>query len=149
MSGKIFISYRRDDSSPWAGRLSDRLSNQFPSNEIFMDVDSVDLGEDFVNTIEKTVGSCDVLIAVIGKGWLTSRDQEGKRRLENSEDYVRTEIATALRRGIRVIPVLVEGASMPRAGDLPDDLKALSRRNALQLSHDRFRGDSERLVSAV
>jgi TPR repeat protein len=149
MSGKIFISYRRDDSSPWAGRLSDRLSNQFPSNEIFMDVDSVDLGEDFVNTIEKTVGSCDVLIAVIGKGWLTSRDQEGKRRLENSEDYVRTEIATALRRGIRVIPVLVEGASMPQAGDLPDDLKALSRRNALQLSHDRFRGDSERLVSAV
>jgi hypothetical protein len=74
MSGQIFISYRRDDSSAWAGRLSDL----FPSNEIFMDVDSVDLGEDFVNTIEKTVGSCDVLIAVIGKGWLTSGDQEGK-----------------------------------------------------------------------
>ena len=147
MNGQIFISYRRDDSSAWAGRLGDRLSNQFPSNQIFMDVDSVELGEDFVNTIEKTVGSCDVLIAVIGNGWLISRD--GKRRLENSEDYVRIEIATALERDIRLIPVLVDGASMPQPGDLPDDLKALARRNALQLSHDRFRTDSDRLASAV
>jgi hypothetical protein len=149
MNGQIFISYRRDDSSGWAGRLSDRLSTHFPSNQIFMDVDSVDLGEDFVKTIEQTVGSCDVLIAVIGKGWLTSCDQEGQRRLDNQEDFVRIEIATALKRDIRVIPVLVEGASMPRSGDLPDDLKALVRRNALQLSHDRFRTDSERLASAV
>src|SRR5271166_1025473 len=149
MSGKIFINYRRDDSSAWAGRLSDRLSKHFPSNQIFMDVDSVDLGEDFVKTIEQTVGSCDVLITVIGKGWLTSCDQEGQRRLDNPEDFVRIEIATALKRDIRVIPVLVDGASMPRPGDLPDDLKALVRRNALQLSHDRFRTDSERLASAV
>jgi hypothetical protein len=88
-----------------------------------------------------------VLIAVIGNGWLISRD--GKRRLENSEDYVRIEIATALERDIRLIPVLVDGASMPQPGDLPDDLKALARRNALQLSHDRFRTDSDRLASAV
>jgi hypothetical protein len=149
MRGQIFISYRREESSAWAGRLSDRLSNHFPSNQIFMDVDSVDLGEDFVKTIEKTVGSCDVLIAVIGKGWLISCDQEGQRRLDNPEDFVRIEIATALKRDIRVIPVLVDGASMPRSGDLPDDLKALVRRNALQLSHERFRTDSERLASAV
>ena len=149
MSGQIFISYRREESSAWAGRLSDRLSNHFPSNQIFMDVDSVDLGEDFVKTIEKTVGSCDVLIAVIGKGWLISCDQEGQRRLDNPEDFVRIEIATALKRDIRVIPVLVDGASMPRSGDLPDDLKALVRRNALQLSHERFRTDSERLAFAV
>ena len=96
-----------------AGRLSDHLSKHFPSNQIFMDVDSVDPGEDFVKTIEQTVGSCDVLIAVIGKGWLTSSDQEAQRRLENPEDFVRIEIATALRRDIRVIPVLVEGALMP------------------------------------
>jgi len=149
MNGQIFISYRREESSAWAGRLSDRLSNHFPSNQIFMDVDSVDLGEDFVKTIEKTVGSCDVLIAVIGKGWLSSCDQEGQRRLDNPEDFVRIEIATALKRDIRVIPVLVAGASMPRSRDLPDDLKALVRRNALQLSHERFRTDSERLASAV
>jgi hypothetical protein len=149
MSGQIFISYRREDSSAWAGRLSDRLSNHFPSNQIFMDVDSVDLGEDFVKTIEETVGSCDVLIAVIGKGWLSSSDQEGQRRLDSPEDFVRVEIATALKREIRVIPVLVEGVSMPQYRDLPDDLKPLVRRNALQLSHDRFCTDSERLVSAV
>jgi hypothetical protein len=149
MTGQIFISYRSEDSSAWAGRLSDRLSNHFPSNQIFMDVDSVDLGDDFVKTIEKTVGSCDVLIAVIGKGWLSSSDQEGQRRLDNPEDFVRIEIATALKRDIRVIPVLVDGVSMPRSGDLPDDLKALVRRNALQLSHERFRTDSERLASAV
>jgi hypothetical protein len=129
--------------------LSDHLSDHFSSNQIFMDVDSIDLGEDFVTTIEETVGSCDVLIAVIGKAWLTSSDQEGRRRLDNPEDFVRIEIATALKRGIRVIPVLVDGVEMPRAGDLPDDLKALIRRNALQLSHERFRTDSERLESAI
>ena len=119
MSGQIFISYRREDSSAWAGRLSDHLSNHFPSKQIFMDVDSVDLGEDFAKAIEKTVGSCDVLIAVIGKGWLSSCDQEGKRRLDNPDDFVRIEIATALKREIRVIPVLVDGTSMPRSTTFP------------------------------
>jgi formylglycine-generating enzyme required for sulfatase activity len=149
MNGQIFISYRREDSAASAGRLFDRLSNYFPSNQIFMDVDSIDLGENFVKTIAGTVGSCDVLIAVIGKGWLTSRDQEGQRRLDNPDDFVRLEIATALKRNIRVIPVLVDGALMPQSRDLPDDLKTLVQRNALLLSHDRFRTDSERLVAAV
>ncbi len=149
MAGQIFITYRREDSSAWAGRLSDRLSNHFPSNQIFMDVDSIDLGEDFAKTIEETVGSCDLLIAVIGKGWLTATDEDGARRLDNPENFVRIEIATALERGIRVIPVLVDGASMPRSRDLPDQLQSLVRRQALQLSHDRFRTDSERLASAV
>ena len=149
MSGQIFISYRREDSSAWAGRLSDNLSIRFPSNQIFMDVDSVGLGEDFLKKIEETVGSCDVLIAVIGKGWLSSLDQEGQRRLDNPDDVVRIEIATALKRDILVIPVFVDGASMPQSRDLPDDLKALIRRNALPLSHGSFRTDSERLASAV
>jgi formylglycine-generating enzyme required for sulfatase activity len=149
MSGQIFISYRREESAASAGRLFDRLSNYFPANQIFMDVDSIDLGENFVKTIGETVGSCDVLIAVIGKGWLTSRDQEGQRRLDNPDDFVRLEIATALKRDIRVIPVLVDGASMPQPRDLPEDLKTLVHRNALVLSHDRFRPDSERLVAAV
>lgn len=90
-----------------------------------------------------------MLIVVIGKRWLMSCDQEGKRQLENPEDFVLIEIATALKRDIRVIPVLVENASMPRSGDLPDDLKSLVRRQALAVSHDRFRADSERLIGTL
>jgi TIR domain/SIR2-like domain len=146
--GHIFINYRRDDSSAWAGRLYDRLSSRFASSQIFMDVD-LDAGIDFVQAIGESVGSCDVLIAVIGKGWLTSCDQEGQRRLDDPEDFLRVEIVTALKRGIRVIPVLVDGASMPRSRDLPEDLKSLRSRNALEVSHNRFRADSERLINAV
>jgi hypothetical protein len=149
MSGQIFISYRRDDSAGFAGRLYDRLHDRLPQNKIFIDVDSINPGIDFVEAIEKSVGACDVLIAVIGKHWLISADEEGRRRLDNPKDFVRTEIATALKRGIRVIPVLVEGASIPRDNDLPDDLKALARRQALGVSHDRFRADADRLVGAV
>jgi hypothetical protein len=90
-----------------------------------------------------------VLIAVIGKHWLLSSDGEGKRRLDNPEDFVRVEIATALKRNIRVIPVLVDGASIPRSSDLPDDLKLLARRNALEFSHSRFNADFGRLVAAI
>ena len=130
MSGKIFINYRREDSSAWAGRLSDHLSAHFPQSQIFMDVD-MDLGINFVEEIEKNVGSCDVLIAVIGKHWLISTDEKRRRRLNNPNDFVRLEIATALKRNIRVIPVLVDGASMPPSGQLPEDLKPLAFRNAL------------------
>jgi predicted ATPase len=146
---RIFISYRRDDSSAWAGRLYDRLSERFASHDIFMDVDTLAPGVDFVEALEKSVGSCEVLVAVIGRQWLTVLDEEGKRRLENAEDFVRIEISTALKRGIRVIPVLVEGASMPHPSELPEDLKALARRNAIEVSHTRFRADLERLIGAI
>jgi hypothetical protein len=89
------------------------------------------------------------LIAVIGRRWLSSSEAEGSRRLDNPDDFVRLEIATALKRKIRVIPVLVDGASMPRASDLPDDLKSLVRRNAIEVSHTRFSADSDRLIDAI
>jgi formylglycine-generating enzyme required for sulfatase activity len=148
MSGKIFINYRREDSSAWAGRLSDHLSAHFPQSQIFMDVD-MDLGINFVEEIERNVGSCDVLIAVIGKHWLISTGEKRRRRLGNPNDFVRLEIATALKRNIRVIPVLVDGASMPPSGQLPEDLKQLALRNALNVSHERFRADAERLIGGV
>ena len=146
MNGQIFVSYRREDASYPAGRLYDRLQSRFAAEKIFMDVDSLAPGVDFVEALERSVGACDVLIAVIGKRWLSASDEECNRRLDNPEDFVRVEVATALKRGIRVIPVLVEGALMPRSDQLPDDLKALVRRNALELSHISFRGSNHRLA---
>jgi TIR domain len=112
MSGQIFISYRRDDASYAAGRLHDHISAHFPESQVFIDV-NLDAGIDFVKEIEESVDSSDVLIVVIGRHWLISSDEEGKRRLDNSDDFVRIEIASALKRWIRVIPVLVDGASIP------------------------------------
>jgi hypothetical protein len=149
MSGQIFISYRPDDASSAARRLYDRLSAHCAQNQIFMDADT-DPGSDFVEAIEKNAGTCDVLIAVIGKRWLSAADEAGKRRLDNPEDFVRTEIGTALERGIRVIPVLVDGALMPRSDELPDELKPLARRRAISVNSGRFGDDdSEPLIGAV
>ena len=149
MEGQIFISYRRDDSAASAGRIYDLLGRHFASSDIFMDVDNLAPGVDFVEAIEESVGSCDALIAVIGRQWLNLADEEGGRRVDNPDDFVRVEIRTALMRGIRVIPVLVDGGCMPRARDLPDDLKPLVRRNALEVSHTRFKADCERLIAAL
>ena len=114
-----------------------------------MDIDAIGLGEDFVKEIETTVAKCDVLIAVIGNNWLTSKGDHGDRRLENPEDFVRMEIGAALKRGISVIPVLVDAALMPRAIDLPEDLKSLVRRNALRITDTSFDGDCQRLAAAI
>ncbi len=149
MNGQIFISYRREESR-WSTRsLYDRLCAHFDRKQIFMDIDAIALGDDFVKAIEKTVGECDVLIAVIGARWLISKDEHDGRRLDNPEDFVRREIATALKREIRVIPVLVDGALMPRSTELADDLKPLIRRNALQVTDTGFDDDCRRLVGAI
>ena len=149
MSGQIFISYRREESRWSARSLHDRLRRDFDPKQIFMDIDAIALGEDFVEAIESTVAKCDVLIAMIGNNWLISKDDQGGRRLDNPQDFVRMEIATALKREIRVIPVLVDGALMPRSMELPDDLKPLARRNALQISDTSFDGDCQRMVAAI
>ena len=114
-----------------------------------MDVANLELGVDFVEVIERSVGSCDVLIAVIGKRWLVFPDEEGRRRLDNPDDFVRIEIAAALKRNIRVIPVLVDGALIPPSSELPDDLKLLVGRNMLEVKHNSFAADLGRLVAAL
>jgi TIR domain len=143
---RIFISYRREDSGASAGRLHDRLREQFGHDNFFMDIDTIEPGLDFTAVIERTVASCDVLIALIGRQWLTSTDAAGQRRLDDPEDFVRREIATALRRNIRVIPVLIQDTSMPRAATLPDDLQPLTRRNAVDLSDMHFHRDADQLI---
>ena len=145
----IFISYRRVDSAMAAGRLYDHLSAHFGENSLFMDIDTIEPGEDFVEVLANAVGSCQALIAIIGPDWLSITDEIGRRRLDDPNDFVRLEIAVALERNIRVIPVLVDGASMPLAADLPNELAKLARRNALFISNERFRYDAARLIETL
>jgi hypothetical protein len=146
---KILVSYRREDSAAYAGRLADRLRQHFGADNVFVDIDTIQPGQDFVESIDASVGSCDALVAVIGKTWLSGSDTTGRRRLDNPDDFVRREIATALRRGVAVIPALVGGATMPVASDLPDDLSTLVRRQALEITDTRFHHDADRLIKAL
>ena len=148
MSG-IFISYRRDDSAPYAGRLCDRLGAVFGAEQVFMDVDDIPPGADFSAHIGAKIGGCDALLAVIGKQWLTARNAEDQLRLSDPDDLVSREIALALQRGVVVIPVLVEGAGMPKAAELRGDLKPLAQRNAVTLSDQNFHGDVAKLIKAL
>ena len=107
---RIFISYRREDSAGWTGRLADRLKERFGPVSIFIDIDTIEPGADFTEALRKAVGSCDVLLAVIGPRWSMVTDKTGKPRLHDSSDWIRVEIAAALTRKIRIIPVLVGGA---------------------------------------
>jgi TIR domain len=148
-SGGVFISYRRQESSGLAGRLYDRLAARFGDDQVFMDVDTIAPGVDFAEVITQAVSTCEVLLAVIGPRWLTATDEDGQRRLEDPDDIVRLELAAALERDIRVIPILVEDAEMPRRHELPEELAGLARRNALSLRHESFRADADRLLAAI
>lgn len=145
----IFISYRRADSEGYVGRLYDSLLKYYQPQEIFMDVGSLKAGEAFKARIEQVIPTCQALLAVIGPRWLHIKGKRGKRRLDNPHDFVRLEIATALRHNLLSIPVLIEGAQMPPQADLPSELAALPNFNAHELSHNRFAFDVEHLVSAI
>src|ERR1044071_1152603 len=142
----IFVSYRRDDAAGHAGRLVDRLVEHFGQDRIFMDIDAIEPGEDFITVIENAVGSCNILLAVIGRNWNSA---SGSGRLDNPNDFVRLEVATALRRDIRVVPVLVQRATMPKAQDLPEDLVKLTRRNAVELTDLRWQTDVDQLIGVL
>ncbi|MCB1858334.1 MAG: TIR domain-containing protein [Gammaproteobacteria bacterium] len=145
----IFISYRREDSAGYAGRLYDRLAGHFGSENVFMDVEGIEPGVDFVHAIEKAVTTCRVLIVLIGDRWLSLADGSGRRRLDDPNDFIRIETSTALRRNIRVVPVLLEGTSMPRIDELPDDLEGLSRRQAITVSHKQWEVTTGELIVAL
>ena len=142
----IFISYRREDASAHAGRIFDRLDDRYPG-AVFMDVAGLGPGVHFVRAIEQKLASCHLFIVVIGTSWLRILRQ---RAAEAGEpDYARIEVATALRKGIPVIPLLVQGAQMPRRADLPDDLKALKDHQAVVIDDHEFRDDLGRLIKAI
>src|SRR5215216_4076324 len=147
--GRIFISYRREETGYPAGWLYDRLAERFGEGQVFKDVDSIAPGDDFIEVISTAVGSCDVLLALIGDRWLTITDEDGRHRLENPDDFVRLEIEAALARDVRVIPVLIDGTRMPRADELPPSLAGLVRRQALELSPNQFAFDTNRLLKVL
>jgi hypothetical protein len=149
MSGQIFISYRRDDSGYAAGRLFDRLRERFGRDHVFMDIDTIGLGDNFAEAIDAAIGVCDAVLAVIGRDWLNITDEQGKRRLDAPGDFVRQELAAALARDIPVIPVFVDGAGMPPADSLPDVLVDLRLRNGLEIRHERFDADTNRLIEGL
>lgn len=146
---KVFISYRRDDSAGHAGRVHDRLTREFGRDLLFMDVDAIPLGENFIKILREQVAKCDVLLALIGPNWLTAHDEDGNRRLSNPSDFVRIEIATALLRDIPVIPILLEGSKVPKTDQLPEDLRELSLRNGLDVRHASFHSDMDKLVLSL
>jgi TPR repeat protein len=146
---RVFISYRREDVPGHAGRLYDRLQREFGADNVFIDVDTLLPGDDFVEAIGETLNRCDLMIALIGPRWLTVTDDRGRPRLDDPGDFVRVEIRTALERRIRTVPVLVERAAMPQEQQLPEPLRPLTRRQAMELSDTRWASDVGALVEKV
>src|SRR5579859_6307058 len=149
MGRAIFISYRRDDSEGEAGRLFDDLVRSFGEDSVFMDVSGINPGMDFRKAIDDNVASCGVLLAMIGPTWSAMKNSAGSRRLDDPNDFVRLEIASALSRNIAVIPVLVHDAKMPRPEELPDNLKDLAFRNSVEITHARWNSDVQLLTQAL
>lgn len=145
----IFISYRRDDAQWPAARIFDRLACQFNPGDLFIDVDGIAPGSDFIEALGRHVGKCDALIAVVGRGWTSARGKEGGRRLDDPKDPVRIEIESALNRDISVIPVLIDDTAMPGADELPFSLKSFAHRQSITVKHESFSSDMDRLVRAL
>jgi hypothetical protein len=145
----IFISYRRVGALVHARALFERLRHEFGPNEVFIDLEGVDYGLDFIDILNEQLNGCQVMLAVIDPQWATATDRQGRRRIDREFDYVRVEIVTALGRGIRTVPVLIDGAEMPDASDLPEPLRPLTRRNALMLDFNRFDAEISRLIAVI
>ena len=146
---RIFLSYRREDTAGHAGRLRDALVERFGPGRLFMDLDSIRGGDDFVEALDKAVASCAVVVVVIGRQWVSASDKKGDRRLDNPNDFVRMEVEAALKRGVKVIPALVQEAEMPSEDVLPAPLAKLARRNAVEISDNRWDYDVGRLVEVI
>lgn len=146
---RIFLSYRRADVGGHVGRLADALEQRLGPKQVFHDVTAIDAGRDFLSVIHDALDGCDAALAVIGPGWLTASTPEGKPRLFEPDDYVRLELATVLSRGVTVAPVMVGGAALPTAADLPEELRPLLQRQAIVLRDETWHQDVERLVRSL
>lgn len=149
MRGTIFINYRKDDSSWNALALYNELLKYFPKESIFKDFNTIRPGDDFVESIQKALSHCNVLLVVMSKNWLDVKDRHGNRRINDPDDLVRIEIATAIERNIQVIPVLFDNIPMPTSADLPDNLRSLPRRQFVEIETTRFEADVKKLADAI
>ena len=146
----IFISYRREDSAGYAGRLHEELAERFGTGQVFRDVDTLRAGQDFENAIRRRLEQCDACVVMIGPGWLKSQTADGQRRLGAAGDYVTMEIAAALARpDVPVVPVLVGGAAMPSGAELPEALQSLARRHAFTARDETWEADMDRLAAVL
>jgi hypothetical protein len=146
---RIFLSYRREDTSGHAGRLYDALAERFGDENVFMDVDTIEVGADFAEAITRAVASCDAAIALIGRNWLAAADAQGRRRLDDPNDFVRLELVAALERDVPVVPALVQGAGHPGADELPTPIAPLARRQGVELDDEGWHDDVERLIERL
>lgn len=149
MTTGIFISYRRDDTRQAAGRLADDLGDRLGADRIFRDIEKIELGVDFEEALNQALVNCEIMLVLIGRQWSRITDAQGRRRLEQPNDWIRIEIVSALKRGIRVVPVLVDGADLPPESDLPEDLRPLVRRQALEIEDARWKSDVARLAESL
>jgi hypothetical protein len=146
---RVFISYRREDTAAAAGRVYDRLSRLLKKANVFFDVSTIGGGEDFATRIASGIGRSDAALIFIGDKWLGKSGPKGKARILEPDDYVRAEVREALARPLLVLPVLVFGARMPNPKQLPEDIRAITTKNALPLRHESFDDDTENIVAAV
>jgi len=149
VTDSIFISYRREDTRADAGRLCDRLEAQFGDEQVFMDIDDIRPGQNFIDVLHRTLDGCDVMIVLIGQNWLSAQDDSGSRRLDDENDFVRLEVQSALEKGLEIIPVLVNRAQMPSAESLPAALAPFAAHQAMEISDSRFHQDVDRLVTVL
>ncbi|MBK7763883.1 MAG: CD225/dispanin family protein [Bacteroidetes bacterium] len=149
LPGTIFINYRKDDTRWNALALYNELQKYFEKDQIFKDFNTILPGDDFVVSIENALRKCDVLLVVIGPNWLSMKDESGNRRLDDPDDFVRLEVSTALSRNIQVIPVLIDNTVMPKAADLPENMKSLYRRQFVEIDNTRFEDDVRNLAEAI
>jgi hypothetical protein len=147
--GMIFICYRRDDTEDAAGRLYDQLATALGSDRVFIDIDDIPLGVDFVEHVSTQISRCDAVVVMIGRQWLKLRDKHRRRRLDDADDTIRLEIAAALSHNLPLIPIVVQGAEMPTADDLPENIRPLARRNGLSLSATHWHTDVARLIKEL
>jgi tetratricopeptide (TPR) repeat protein len=145
MPPRIFISYRRDDAASDAGRLADHLNRRFGEGQVFLDIDTINPGTDFVRVLQSSLRETAAVLVVIGQRWTSVTDSAGARRLDNAKDFVRLEVEESLARDIPVVPVLVQGAAMPKPDDLPRSLASLTTRQAVTLDYTEFHDDANRL----